>query len=145
VRITEWAEAVAVWIPPNVPEMTPAEEAGFERLVGELFGARAGELEALFAEFERHHPAEPHYYLSLWGTHRDHAGRGLGTALIEQCLAQIDSEGMPAHLESSNPANIPRYEALGFRPRAEFGPPGGPVITTMWREPSGGSSADGAP
>ena len=40
---------------------------------------------------------------------------------------------MPAHLESTNPANLPRYEALGFRRMAEFNPEGGPVIRTMWR------------
>ena len=42
---------------------------------------------------------------------------------------------MPAYLESTNPVNLPRYEALGFAPTGEFGPAGGPVITTMWREP----------
>lgn len=135
VRMTPRAEAVAVWIPPRVPEMTAAEEAAFETLTAELFGSRAGELAALFAQFEGTHPDEPHYYLSLWATHRDHAGHGLGTALMEQCLARIDAEGMPAYLESTHPRNLARYEALGFRPRAEFGPPGGPVITTMWREP----------
>jgi hypothetical protein len=72
--------------------------------------------------------------LSLWGTHRDHAGRGLGTALIHENLARIDAEHMPAYLESTNPGNLPRYEALGFRRRDEFGPPDGPVITTMWRD-----------
>jgi hypothetical protein len=41
---------------------------------------------------------------------------------------------MPAYLESTNPVNLPRYEALGFRPRAEFGYADSPVITTMWRE-----------
>jgi len=134
VRMTDRAEAVAVWLPPGKPEMTAEEEAEFEALVGELVGGRAPELEALFERFEEHHPAEPpHYYLSLWGTHRDHAGRGLGTALIRQDLARIDSERAPAYLESTNPANLPRYEALGFERMGEFGPAGGPVITTMWR------------
>ncbi len=41
----------------------------------------AVEVHALFDRFDEHYPKdEPHYYLSLWGTHRDHAGRGLGTA-----------------------------------------------------------------
>lgn len=142
VRMTERAEAVAVWIPPRVPEMTAAEEAAFQALTAELFGPRAAELEALFDQFEQNHPEDPpHYYLSLWATHRDFAGRGTGTELIGQNLALIDAEGMPAHLESTNPANIPRYEALGFQPRAEFGPPGGPVITTMWREPASGPAS----
>ena len=41
---------------------------------------------------------------------------------------------MPAYLESTNPRNLPRYEALGFRARSTFGPAGGPVVTTMWRD-----------
>jgi GNAT superfamily N-acetyltransferase len=135
VWMTERAEAVAVWIPPGRPEMTMEEEARFHTLVGELVGERAGDLNDLFERFEDHHPEESHYYLSLWGTHRDHVGRGLGTALLRDNLARIDAERMPAYLESTNPVNLPRYEALGFAPTGEFGPAGGPVITTMWREP----------
>jgi ribosomal protein S18 acetylase RimI-like enzyme len=135
VRITDRAEAVAVWLPPGEPEITVEQEQPFESLIGELLGERAAELEALFELFEENHPEEPlHYYLSLWGTRRDHAGRGLGTALIGESLARIDGEGAHAYLESTNPANLSRYAALGFEPIGEFGPSGGPVITTMWRE-----------
>jgi GNAT superfamily N-acetyltransferase len=133
-RMTDGAESVALWIPPGEPELTPAEAAQVGPLLAELLGPRAPEVEALFDQFDAHHPHdEPHYYLGWWATHRDHAGRGLGTALIRDNLARIDAEHMPAHLESTNPANLARYAALGFEARAEFGPPGGPVITTMWR------------
>jgi GNAT superfamily N-acetyltransferase len=142
-RMTDRAEAVAVWVPPGVAELSDAEEQRFDELVGELFGSRADELRALFEQFDEHHPSEPCYYLSLWGTHRDHAGRGLGTALIHDNLARIDGEGMPAYLESTNPANLPRYEALGFVARSQFGPAGGPVITTMWRVPREPDSGGG--
>jgi ribosomal protein S18 acetylase RimI-like enzyme len=134
VRMTDNAEAVAVWLPPGEPELTAADEVAFGLLVDELLGERADELHSLLDSFDQSHPEEPHYYLSLWGTHRDHAGRGLGSALIHDNLARIDAERMPAYLESTNPANLSRYEALGFRRRGEFGPSGGPVITTMWRE-----------
>ena len=137
VRMTPGAETVAVWIPPNEPEMTAEEEVSFDELLDRLFAGRAGELRALFEQFEEHHPSSPHFYLSLWGTDREYAGRGLGAGLIRENLARIDAAGMPSYLESTNPANLPRYEALGFVPRSEFGPPGGPVITTMWREPAG--------
>jgi len=132
--MTDNAETVAVWLPPGEPEMTPDAEAVFGSLLIELLGTRADEVQALFERFDEHHPEEPHYYLSLWGTHRDHAGRGLGTALIHDNLARIDAERMPAYLESTNPVNLARYEALGFHQTDEFGPVGGgPVITTMWR------------
>jgi len=135
VRMTDNAEATAIWLPPGEPEMSVEEEAVFAPLLAALLGPRADEVHALLDRFDEHHPAdEPHYYLSLWATHRDHAGRGLGTALIHDNLARVDAERMPAYLESTNPANLPRYEALGFRPLSEFGPPGGPLITTMWRD-----------
>jgi GNAT superfamily N-acetyltransferase len=135
VRMTDGAQAAAVWLPPGAAEMTPEEEAQLEVFVSQALGPRAHEVLNLFERFAEHHPDdEAHYYLSLWGTHRDHAGRGIGTALIHDNLARIDAERMPAYLESTNPANLPRYEALGFHRRGEFGPVDGPVITTMWRD-----------
>jgi ribosomal protein S18 acetylase RimI-like enzyme len=133
--MTAAAEAVAVWLPPDAAEMTSELQAESEAYVRQTLGPRAHEVLDLFERFDEHHPrARPHYYLSLWATHRDHAGQGLGTALIRASLARIDAERMPAYLESTNPANLPRYEALGFRRHGEFGPVGGPVITTMWRD-----------
>jgi ribosomal protein S18 acetylase RimI-like enzyme len=135
VRMTGRAEAVAVWLPPGEPEMSDQEERAFQRLICRLTGPRAADVQGLLAQFDRQHPHDPpHYYLSIWATHRDHAGRGLGAELMRDCLARIDAERMPAYLESTNPANLERYEALGFRPRDRFGPAGGPVITTMWRD-----------
>ena len=134
VWMTEHAQAVAVWLPPGEPEMTIEQEEEFGSLVINLLGPRADEVNALFDRFAARHPMKPHYYLSLWATHRNHAGLGLGTALIHENLARIDEERMPAYLESTNPANRARYERLGFRWRGEFGVAGGPLITTMWRE-----------
>jgi hypothetical protein len=57
-------------------------------------------------------------------------------ALLADNLARIDSEGMPAYLESSNPENDPRYERLGFERAGEFERPDGRLTcSTMWREP----------
>jgi GNAT superfamily N-acetyltransferase len=80
---------------------------------------------------------EPHYYLSLLATHPDHRGKGTGMGLLADNLARIDAEGVPAYLESSNPANDHRYERLGFHRWGEF-PLGedGPSVTQMWRDPN---------
>jgi predicted GNAT family acetyltransferase len=57
-------------------------------------------------------------------------------ALLAQSLARIDAEGAPAYLESTNPANERRYEAVGFERLGEFElGEGGPNVTQMWREP----------
>jgi GNAT superfamily N-acetyltransferase len=135
VMVTESCEAAAVWIPPGGTEVAVEDEPLFAPLADELFGSRAGEVLELVSRFEENHPhSEPHYYLSLLGTHPDHAGRGIGMALLAENLARIDEERFPAYLESTNPANNPRYERHGFEATGAFDAPGHDTpITTMWR------------
>jgi GNAT superfamily N-acetyltransferase len=141
VRVTDGVEAVALWIPPGSPEMTPADE---ERMPGVVADACEPEpaqrvMEMLDA-FERNHPHEPpHFYLSLLATHPDHAGKRLGVDLVADNLAEMDAGDPPAaaFLESSNPRNVPRYERLGFRPTHEVELVAGLTGTQMWRGPGG--------
>jgi len=129
--------AASVWIPPGGTELTKEEGVSLGPLLDDLIGPRAPEIQSLFASLDASHPDQPpHYYLSLLGTHPNHRGRGLGMALLADNLAKIDSEGMPAYLESSNPENDPRYERLGFARVGEFQRPDGQLTcSTMWREP----------
>lgn len=129
--------AASVWIPPGGIELTADEEASLEPMLERQIGPRAAEVLALFERLEHAHPpGPPHYYLSLLGTHPDQRGKGLGMALLAENLAEIDSERMPAYLESSNPENDPRYERLGFVRVGEFVRPDGRLTcSTMWREP----------
>jgi GNAT superfamily N-acetyltransferase len=128
--------AASVWIPPNGIELTPEEEGQIPDRLAELAGPRAPEVLRLLERFDDGHPTDrPHYYLSLLGTRPDRRGEGLGMALLEENLRLIDTEGAHAYLESSNPANIPRYEKRGFRPIATFDrPDGGVSATRMWRD-----------
>ncbi len=137
VRFADEYAAASVWIPPGGTELTEDEEASLGPLLEGQVGSRAAEVLTLFERMERAHPdGPPHYYLSLLGTHPDHRGKGLGMALLADNLAKIDSEGMPAYLESSNPENDRRYERLGFMPIGEFERPDGRLTcSTMWREP----------
>jgi len=130
------AEATSVWIPPGGTELTAEQEEEFGKLATSRLGEGAATyLGQVMAAFDANHPhSEQHYYLSLLATHPAHRGRGVGMALLADNLARIDHEGMPAYLESSNPANDHRYERLGFTPVGMFElPENGPVITTMWR------------
>jgi GNAT superfamily N-acetyltransferase len=134
VLMTDACEAAAVWIPPGGTEMTREDEARLGPMLDKLVGERAPDVVELFARFEAAHPTEPHYYLSLLGTHPSRAGRGLGMALLAESLDRIDAERMPTYLESSNPANNHRYERHGFEATGAFYPPGGDTpVTTMWR------------
>jgi GNAT superfamily N-acetyltransferase len=138
VRVTDGVEAVALWIPPGEPEMPAAEAERLPALIEEACGPEsAPRVSALMEAFERTHPTEPpHFYLSLLGTHPDHAGHGLGTGLLAACLEEIDAAGAPAYLESSNAANVPRYERLGFGVLSEIELLPGIPATQMWRQPN---------
>jgi GNAT superfamily N-acetyltransferase len=136
VWITTADEATAVWLPPDASEMTDEQQGRLVELAHQYLGSGADDYLKLGERFEAARPKnEPHYYLTLLATHPAHRGRGVGMSLLAQNLAQIDAEGRPAYLESSNPANNSRYARLGFAPIGEFSfPGGGPKVTTMWRE-----------
>jgi GNAT superfamily N-acetyltransferase len=135
---TENLESVAVWIPPEGSELTEDEANGLDAFLVDLVGRdTADSILAIYDQFERATPAEPHFYLSLLATHDRHRGRGLGMDLLRDSLTRIDALGAPAYLESSNPANNARYASVGFRPVDEFVTPTGQVVTTMWRGASG--------
>jgi GNAT superfamily N-acetyltransferase len=138
VWVTADGGAAALWIPPGEPELSDEDEARMEPLLHELLGSRAEDVLTLMARFDAVHPRNtPHYYLSLLGTHPGHRGHGKGMGLLAANLAELDTQGMPAYLESSNRANDHRYERLGFVQVVEFSAPGGgPTLAGMWRDPS---------
>jgi GNAT superfamily N-acetyltransferase len=138
VWVTGSYAAVSVWIPPGGTELTDHEEEQVEPLLRSLLGRRASDVLTLVDSFEDSHPRDrPHYYLTLLGTHPDRRGSGVGMALLADNLSRIDTEGMPAYLESSNPANDARYERVGFERVGGFSSPDGSrTVGTMWREPA---------
>jgi GNAT superfamily N-acetyltransferase len=135
VWLTVGGEATSIWIPPNGTEMSEEQEEQLTELAREYLGSAADDYLELLTLLDAAHPRdEPHYYLSLLGTHPNHRGKGIGMALLEHNLALIDADGLPAYLESSNPANNHRYAGVGFVEVEEFSyPGGGSVVTTMWR------------
>jgi len=89
-------------------------------------------------QIERLHAAKsaPHWYLGYLGTRGDRQGQGLGTQMLQHVLTGLDTDGVPAYLESSNERNLPLYERNGFRITGELRALGyGPAIWCMWREP----------
>ncbi len=131
------SDAVSVWVPPGGVEMTPAQEQRLVELAQEYLGDRAANYLDLVERFEAAHPRhEPHYYLTLLGTHPDARGHGIGMALLAHDLELIDAARAPAYLESSNPVNDERYAGHGFEPVGRIVAPGGAfTVTTMWRQP----------
>jgi GNAT superfamily N-acetyltransferase len=134
------AAAVAVWIPPGGRELSDDELAALERFNLETLGADgAREMADLYERFDAGHPADPaHAYLSLLATHPDHRGAGIGQQLLAATLAHWDRLGVPAYLESTNPANDHRYERAGFRAIGTFhATRDGAPIARMWRTAAG--------
>ncbi|MGH9021166.1 MAG: GNAT family N-acetyltransferase [Acidimicrobiales bacterium] len=133
--VADEGAAASVWIPPGGTDLSSDQEEQLDALVVTHLGDRGDRFRELLSRFEDHHPRdEPHYYLSLLGTHPDARGRGVGMALLTLNLAVVDAEHAPAYLESSNPANDVRYRSVGFEPVGSyFAPDDGPEVTTMWR------------
>jgi GNAT superfamily N-acetyltransferase len=131
-------EAAAVWIPPGTSTFDAAEMQAYLAFLAGLLGPTYERVAAVHARLEAAEPGDPHYHLSLFGTHPDHRGHGHGMRLLAETLARVDAEGMPAYLESTNPANDARYESVGFEPSRTFeGYVPGSVVTTMWRPARG--------
>lgn len=131
------AATVAVWLPPDVAELSDAQAAEVDALMERTLSAERFEAyQQLWERFEQTHPHEPpHMYLSLLATHPAHRGRGIGQALLAETLHRFDEDGIPAYLESTNPANDHRYRRAGFRPIGGFRSViDGAAVTTMWRD-----------
>ena len=137
VWLTHDEVAVSVWIPPGGSELSLEQEAELATGLRERLGAGAERVLHAFEAFDEHHPRdEPHYYLSLLGTHPQHLGHGHGLRLLADNLAVTDDANAPCYLEASNPANVPLYQRSGFEVRDQFQPfVDGPTVTTMWRDP----------
>lgn len=127
--------AAALWLPPGVESDGEAIGA----LVGGL--VEEPEKQAVLAQVGEamggHHPHEPHWYLAMIGVDPSRQGRGLGSALLQEGLKRCDAEGLPAYLESSNPANIPLYERHGFEVVGLIQPGDFPPLVPMLRRPRG--------
>lgn len=140
VWMTPNAEAVSLWIPAGMAELSSEREAELLAFVERECADRADVLFEVFEQFEVNHPRDREsHYLSLLSTANKYRGRGIGMALLRDNLAALDHIGEAAYLESTNPANLARYESVGFVKHGAFtSAEGAPLVDTMWREPVAG-------
>ena len=71
---------------------------------------------------------EPHYYLAALGVEPNKHGQGLGSALLRPTLATLDSQGLPAYLDTHNENNVSLYRRFGFETVHHGYLPGGSVM-----------------
>jgi GNAT superfamily N-acetyltransferase len=93
------------------------------------------ELFEVYAEFDRAHPKEAHWFLPLMGVDPFVQGQGVGAALMKYGLNICDRDGTLAYLESTKPENVPFYERFGFTHYRMIDVGRHPPVTTMVRAP----------
>ena len=121
----------ATWLPPGVH----ADGDALERTIHETTPKeQLPDLMAVLEEMGACHPEEPHWYLAIIGVDPARQGQGIGSLLLDYALAGCDRDGLPAYLESSNPANVPLYERHGFVVQGEIQHGESPIIYPMYRD-----------
>jgi predicted N-acetyltransferase YhbS len=86
----------------------------------------------------RHRPTEQHRFLATMGVVPHRQREGLGTAVLQPVLEQLDHTGTPACLETSSAGNVAFYGTLGFTALAHLDelPAGAPETWVLWRPPA---------
>ena len=59
---------------------------------------------------------------------------GIGSLLMKHALEKVDSDGLPAYLESSNPRNMSLYKRYGFQTMGQIQVDDVPPLHPMIRE-----------
>ena len=123
---------VSFWLPVGVP----VDFEALETVVRETFEPRRrDDLFSLFELMDRYAPEGPHWHLGKIGVDPRCRRSGVGSQLMAYRLTQCDDQAQSAYLESSNSANIPFYERLGFEVLAEIQAGSSPTLYPMLRRP----------
>jgi GNAT superfamily N-acetyltransferase len=81
------------------------------------------------------HPAEPHLFLHTLGVDPGSQRSGTGSALLEHLIETAAEPGVPIHLTTSAPDNLPYYRRFGFELDGEATLPRGVPLWSMLRPP----------
>jgi GNAT superfamily N-acetyltransferase len=127
-------DGAALWFDVDTDEPRGAGDlAGFDEVLGPGTFERFQILDQLM---HQHHPIQVrHAYLALVAVTPGRQRQGIGRALLEHKLAQLDQAGVPGYLEATTADSRRLYERLGFLPLGDgFAlPNGGPHVSPMWR------------
>lgn len=129
--VAEGYKGTALWLPPNT-------EADEERFIAEIEKNVAQEKhEPLFQvldAMESFHPSGPCWYLPIIAVDPYYQNKGVGSLLMKHALEKVDSDGLPAYLESSNPRNMSLYKRYGFETMDQIQVGDSPPVHPMIRE-----------
>lgn len=122
--------AVAMWLPPGVEADGDAIVAALTESVS---AQKHADTFAILEQMDAAHPKDPHWYLPWLGVDCARQGAGLGSDILQQCLARVDADHSPAFLETPNPRTVPFYERHGFRVTRVSQAGACPPVTSMLR------------
>jgi GNAT superfamily N-acetyltransferase len=126
---------VSIWLPPGASPVPTTRHLRFWRNWLHLAAIHpSGFARAVRAghALDELHPREPHWFLSILAVDGGHRGEGVGRRLVEAGLEPAHAAGLPVHLDTNRPENLPIYEALGFEVTAEITPlQGSPPVWGM--------------
>jgi len=112
--LTGDASAAALWAAPGAWAM-PLSQVILEAAPSAL-AFRGRLLRALRTQLqiERLHAGQPqpHWYLGYLGTRRDRQGQGLGTQMLREVLAGLDTDGVPAYTGASTSPGLRPHTGL---------------------------------
>jgi ribosomal protein S18 acetylase RimI-like enzyme len=66
------------------------------------------------ADWDRHHPVEPHWHLGPVAVEPEVRRHGVGTRLVERFCEMVDADAGMAFLETDRPENVRFFERFGF-------------------------------
>ena len=133
VHATSGFEGAAIWHPPGIGISETSWEA-FKKSA--YHPDRLERYSDIVDTCDQHRPKQPHWTLELIAVDPAAQNMGIGGRLMSFGLAMCDRARQPVFLTSSNVANLPFYERLGFTQVAEVRTPGIPTMYPMVRQPN---------
>lgn len=129
--VVEGFKGTALWLPPNIEA---DEEAFVKEIEQNVLIEKQESLFKILEELEKYHPEVPCWYLPIIAVDPHYQNNGIGSLLMKHALEKIDSDGLPAYLESSNPRNMSLYKRYGFETMGQIKVDDVPPLHPMIRE-----------
>jgi len=121
--------SVAMWDGPSAGD-GPPDDALAALLPAEALARVSAYNAAVHAAL----PTTPFWYLGVLGTDPEHSGRRWGRAVMQAGLRRAAADGLPAILETSNPANVEVYRRAGWEVAAVV--PADPLTVWIMQQPA---------
>ena len=104
----------------NVATWPRCQMSAFEKLrtaprIMTMLGSSATKALKMMSTWEKQDPKKPHMHIGPLGVLPEMQGNGVGSKLMQACLAYADGENLPSYLETDRDRNVPFYEKHGFK------------------------------